>query len=69
VGFHVLDLLIQIIMLVEQVGEMTISCLEAGDQLTVFGKHANSGNKGQGRQIVHGFNFTLMGDMPPAYCG
>jgi hypothetical protein len=43
-GFHVLDLLIQFVVFVKQVNEMAVSRLEAGDQITVFGKHANSGN-------------------------
>ena len=45
VGLHVLDLLIQFVVLVEQAGEVVIAGLQAGDQITVFGKHTNSGKQ------------------------
>jgi hypothetical protein len=41
-GFHVLDLLIQGVVLVKQTSEMVVAGFELGNQFTVFWKHANS---------------------------
>jgi hypothetical protein len=38
-GLHILDLLVQRIVLVKQAAEMVIGCLELADEIAVFGKH------------------------------
>lgn len=38
-GLHVLDLLVQRIVLIEQAGEMVIGSLELRDEIAVFGKY------------------------------
>ena len=42
VGFHVLDLLVEFVVLIEQAQEMAIRGLELGDQVAEFRKHADS---------------------------
>lgn len=39
VGLHVLDLLVQLVVAVEQVHEVMVGGLELGDQVAVFGEH------------------------------
>ncbi|CAG9240350.1 hypothetical protein PSP6_970002 [Paraburkholderia tropica] len=38
--FHVLDLLVQIVVAIEEAGEMIVLDLEVGDQLSEFGEHS-----------------------------
>jgi hypothetical protein len=38
--FHILDLLVQIVVAIEEAGEMIVLNLEVGDKLAEFGKHS-----------------------------